>query len=218
MKRILAFALAMALCLPLWACGEEVAAETTVPPVTNGAEKLKDPATLESMAGTYQPRLWFLEHTLTLNPNGAYTFGSETGSWDTDGITVSLDSPTVPTLLAGNQCIYTFNTWCFDADTDTGITFTPDHNGMTDQSFEARTPGGKIPGCECDWICLDLNADGTFALQLGNKTDGTPQVQETFTGTYTAPKNTLLLTYNGQDYPLIVSNANYIYFFIYDKV
>ena len=121
-------------------------------------------------------------------------------------------------FIAGKNCVYTFEAWHFDADEASGVTFSPDQNGLTDQSFVGHMPEGNIPGCNYDYIFLDLDSDGAFSLQVGNKTPDGVVIAETFQGTYFCKNSTLLLTYNGKNYPLIMNNANYIFFLTYDKV
>ncbi len=219
MKKLIA--LLLFLCLNLCACGENPkppAAPTA--PVTNGSEKLKEPVSVESLAGTYKSRLWFLDHTVTFNADGTYSFGDdESGTYSLADKYLTLSTETASSgLIVGNNCIYSFTSWHFDADVDSGVTFSPDHQGLTDQAFEGHIPDGNLPGCDYNYIFLDLQSDGTFTLQVGTKTAATVTVAESFVGTYFCRNATLMLTYNGEDYPLIMNNANYIFFFIYDKV
>ena len=79
MKRALSFILAVLLCAGLCACGDE---EATVDRGTTPAttiEKPPVPTDAKDVAGTYKSRLWFLDHTITLNENGDSTFGDEAG-------------------------------------------------------------------------------------------------------------------------------------------
>lgn len=221
MKRVFCFVLAVFLCIGLCACGEDASTGDPGTAPTTVIEKPPVPADARDVAGTYKSRLWFLDHTITLTEGGDSTFGDEAGYFTYAEPSISIlarDGSSTRNFLVENTCIYTCDSWQFDADIESGVTFSPNEKGYTNQSFEGRTPGGKIPGCDYDWILLDLNDDGTYVLQLGNKTDTTPEVKETFEGTYSTGKYTLTLTYQGKDYTLITSNANYIYFCIYDKV
>ena len=222
MKKLFSLIICLGLCFLLFGCGHKVTPPATEPevPVTSGAEKLKDPVTGESLSGTYTARLWFLDHNLTFHADGSYSFGSEeqgTYTFDDKYLTLSCDTGK-RNFLAGNNCVYTFESWHFDADTESGVTFSPDANGLSDQSFTGHMPEGNIPGCDYNYIFLDLNEDGTFSLQLGVKDETDITVKETFEGTYFCKNATLMLTYNGENYPLIMNNANYIFFLIYDKV
>lgn len=221
MKQALFLILALLLCLWMCSCSKEAPSATPTTAVTNGSKKLKEPLTVESLAGTYKSRLWFLDHTITLNADSTYILGNdEEGTFILEDKYITFDSEDssiTKNYIAGNDCIYTFESWHFDADEASGVTFSPDQNGFTDQSFEGHTPGGNIPGSHYNWIFLDLNADGTFTLKLGSKGTSSLDVAETFEGTYISKNATLLLTYNGQDYPLIMNNANYTFFLIYDK-
>ena len=221
MKRAISFILAVLLCTGLCACGEEPATDQGITPATGSIEKPPISVDAKDVAGTYKSRLWFLDHTITLNENGDSAFGEEAGYFTYAEPSISIlakDGSSTRNFLVENNCIYTCDFWQFDADIDSGVTFSPNEKGYTNQAFEGRTPGGKIPGCDYDWILLDLNDDGTYVLQLGNQTETTPEVKETFEGTYTTGKYILTLTYQGKDYTLVTSNANYIYFCIYDKV
>ncbi len=226
MKKRFALLLALAVCLGLCACGNGKTPpagtpQATLPtaPLTNGSEKLKEPVTVETLAGTYKARLWFLDHTVTVNADNTYSFSTgETGTYSLDDKYITLtseDGAAVRNFMAGKACIYTFESWYFDADRETSITLSVGENGFTDQSFEATVPDGGIPGCDHDRILLELNADGTFVLTLSG---GASDAAEAYEGTYVSRNATLLLTYNGQDYPLIMNNANYVYFLVYDKV
>lgn len=221
MKRVCALILSLFLFGSLCACGEDAAAgQGSTPATTESRPTL--PVTEESLSGTYKPRLWFLDHTLTFRTDSTYEFSDgETGTYALSGKSISMlakDGANVVDLLIEDNHMHTYDTWYFDTDLDNDVTFSPDKNGHSDQSFEGRTPGGNIPGCDYSWILLDLDADGTFALKLGSKDGAEPEVKETFEGTYSTDKYILNLTYNGQVYPLIMANTNYIYFYIFDKV
>ncbi|MBR4863549.1 MAG: hypothetical protein IKU07_03155 [Oscillospiraceae bacterium] len=221
MKKLFILLLAVTLCFALFGCGKEEAPKVTVPdiPVTNGAEKLTDPVAAAAIAGTYKPRLWFLEETLTVNEDYTYTLNTESGSFTLEDKYITLQAESGNrSFIVGKDCIYTFESWHFDADEESGVTFSPDRNGLTDQSFTGHMPEGNIPGCGYDHIFLDLDSDGTFTLQLGNKSTDGVTVAETFEGSYFCKSSTLLLTYNGENYPLIMNNANYIFFLTYDKI
>lgn len=216
MKRLLSLIFVLCLCLSLCACGEE--APAVIRDTTPTVEKPPVPADAKTVAGTYQSRLWFMDHAITLQENGDSTYGDQEGYFTYTEPSVSLlgKDGTTRNFLVENDYMYTFDSWYFDADTTYGTTFTPDADGRTDQAFIGKTDG-NIPGSDYNWILLDLNTDGTFSLQLGNETGDSPEIKETFEGKYTVGKYTLTLTYQGKDYTLITSNANYIYFCIYDK-
>lgn len=221
MKKALSLLLALVMCLSLCACGGGNETPET-PEATTEAPTTPESITAESLAGTYKTRLWFLNHTITLNANTSYDFGAdEKGTFKLDENAIALNSKNenrTRRFVAGDNCIYTFESWRFDKDKEYGLAFSPDANGMADQTFEACVLNSNMPGCGYNWICLDLNTNGSFVLKLGNRTTTSLDVAETFEGTYTSDTSSLTLTYNGQSYPLILNNANHINFFIYDKV
>ena len=90
--------------------------------------------------------------------------------------------------------------------------FLNSYNGITGTSFEANFKGSNY-----NYIFLDLDSDGNFTLQVGSKAQSDITIAESFQGTYFCKNSTLLLTYNGENYPLIMNNANYIFFLTYDK-
>ena len=220
MRKLFALLLAATVCFALFGCSRNEAPKATEPavPVTNGAEKLTDPITLEGLTGTYKSRLWFLKETLVINEDYTYTLGDVSGDFSLEDKYLTLQTENgTRSFIAGKNCIYTYESWHFDADEDSGVTFSPDQNGLTDQSFVGHIPEGNIPGSNYNYIFLDLDSDGNFTLQVGSKAQSDITIAESFQGTYFCKNSTLLLTYNGENYPLIMNNANYIFFLTYDK-
>ena len=181
MKKALFLILAFALLLGLCACGSKEA-EPTSPAATATAptEEENDLRALKAAAGTYRSRLWFLDHTL--NDDLTYTFGeSENGTFHIVDKYITMtpeEEASERYFIAEEDCIYTMQSWHFDADVDSGVTFSPNSKGVSDQSFEGTLPDGTIPGCAYNWILLDLDMDGSFTLKLGNKDGNTAEEKE----------------------------------------
>ena len=230
MKKTISLFLALVLCLSLCACGggnsdTPATSETDEATQAPTAEATTDPTsiTAESLAGTYKATLWFLDHTITLNANTSYDFGtSEKGTFKIDGNCIEFynkEGFVNRQYLVGESCIYQVETaWVFDKDEDYGLAFSPDEYGLADQTFVARMVNTNIPGCDFSQIVLDLNTDGSFVLSLGHRTSTTADITESFEGTYTSDNSAITLTYNGQDYLLILNDRNHIHFMVYDKI
>ena len=218
MKKTLATLLALMMALTLCGCGEGA-----------DSEKPKDAElTAETLAGNYSSRLWFMDSSITFNENTTYEFGENDnakGTFAFNGETILLDpvysdyygSAKAFTVNDGSVYVSDFD-WCFEEDEDYGLGFSPDENGLTDQSFESCILNTKLPGCAYNWVFLDLNADGTFTLKVGQRGFSSLDVGEIFDGTYTSNDSALILTYDGRDYPLIIDDSNQIFYVIYDRV
>lgn len=216
--------------LSLCACGNSgnTPTDTPNPTGTPNDTQTAEPSnatediTAESLAGTYKANLWFIDHSITLNANTTYDFGTtEKGTFKLDENAIDFynkEGYVNRQYLAGENCIYSIDeSWVFDGDEDYNLAFSPDENGMADQTFIGNSLDA-IPGCDYNWIVLDLNTDGSFALNLGNRSNTAVDVAETFEGTYTSHDSTLILTYDGQDYPLILNDSNQICFLVYNKI
>lgn len=184
------------------------------------------PLTYETIAGVYTSRLWFLDETITLNSNT--TFDSDSygkkgkGTYEFyNGNHICL-SPYVkypPNMKASNDYIYECSYWHFEEDNEYGLKFSPDENGMTDQTFDYCIIDAIMPGSNYNRIVLDLDKDGTFKLKVGYRNYyNVDSIKETFKGTYTSDSTTLTLKYKGKDYPLYIKDDGYISFIIYDKI
>ena len=223
MKKILSLTLALLLCLSLCACTTAPTAnapETTEAPTEAPTEAL----TTESIAGTYKTTLWFLDETLTLNPNTSYTSTDGTkGTYSIYSVRTVIFDP-VADSDPDRQYIYTGESlldttdWVFDEDDEFGLAFSPDANGLTEQVFQDCVINGRIPGCKYGWIALILEKDGSFELRVGNRYTTSIDIAETFEGTYSYADSKLVLTYDGQDYPLTVSQNGQINFLEFRKV
>ena len=126
MKRALSFILAVLLCVGLCACGEDAAADQATAPTNTSIEKPPISVDAKDVAGTYKSRLWFLDHTITLNANGDSTFGEEAGYFTYAEPSISIlakDGSSTRNFLVEGKQIYTCDSWQFDADIDSGVTF-----------------------------------------------------------------------------------------------
>ena len=226
MKRTIVFLLALLLCLSLCACSTEdptpTVSETEAP--TEATEVPTETVSAESIAGTYKTALWFLDETITLNPNTSYTSTDGTkGTYSIYGArTVIIDpvydsDPDRQYIFTGDSLLDTTG-WVFDEDDEFGLAFSPDTNGFTTQTFQDCVIGGKMPGCKYSWIALILENDGSFELRLGDRYTTSLDIAETFDGTYAYADSVLTLTYEGQDYPLSVSKNGQINFLEFHKV
>lgn len=208
MKKLLALLLAVILCFALVACGGK-----------GENEKL----TVESIAGTYESRLWFLDASVTLSSNTTYdsTIYGQKGTFTFSNNQIDLTPKVLvsaPLMNVNSECIYDVESWIFEEDEEYGLKFSPDGNGMTDQTFEACILNASIPGCKYNRIFLDLNTDGSFEIKLGNRSYSTASIEETFKGTYSSDTASITLKYEGNDYPLYINKDGSISFIIYDKV
>lgn len=210
MKKIFALLLVFVLCFSFAACGDK--------------ESSNKALTVESIAGKYESRLWFLDAYLTLNSNSTYdsdVYG-EKGTFSflmKNQIELTpryIES--APTMNANVGCVYDVESWVFKEDVEYGLKFSPDENGMTDQTFEACILNDSIPGSKYNRVFLDLNKDGTFEIILGYRSYSTASKEETFNGTYYSDSSTITLKYEGKDYPLYINKDDSISFVIYDKV
>jgi uncharacterized lipoprotein YehR (DUF1307 family) len=214
MKKALSLILALVLCLSLCACGGGNDAPKT---------PVKETITAESLAGTYKATLWFIDHSITLNANTSYDFGdTEKGTFKLDGNNVDFynkEGFVNRQYFAEANYIYQIDTaWVFDKDEEYGLAFSPDENGMADQTFVSEMLNTNMPGCDYSKIVLDLNTDGSFVLSLGHRTRTTAEITKSFEGTYVSDDSAITLTYDGQDYVMILNNSNHIHFMAYEKI
>ena len=232
MKKVIAIVLAFVLSFGLFACGSAEPSGTSTP--TETALVL----TPESLAGTYESILWCFHDSFTLNSNGTYDYTDTAthtentnndaslhaakGTFKISDNRITLDekyseavSSELPNLVV-NDCFYDIKWRVFEEDVDYGMKFTPDANGMTDQKFESWVLNADIPGCDHNYISLDLNNDGSFVMEMGLRLS-TIRVRESYTGTYRYADSTLTLTYENKDYPLHVTEDGQIYFVGYKK-
>ena len=224
MKKALSLILALVLCLSLCACGGNNA-ETVegTDPVETTTEPQKE-ITAELVAGSYKTTMWFLDETITLNSNTTYT--SSNGSKGTFSVAnngiITLDP--VDSSSADRTFQYTedglidYKDWVFEEDDEFGLVFTPDENGLTEQTFQDCLINGKMPGCKYNWFALLLKMDGSFELRTGNRGMTTLDIADKFNGTYEYSDSKLTLTYEGQEYTMLVSNNNFILFHIYERI
>jgi uncharacterized lipoprotein YehR (DUF1307 family) len=232
MKKVISLILVLVLCLSLSACGgennSETVSQTENTVQTENSTQATEPApivetvTAESLAGTYKASLWFLDHAITLNANTSYDFGTtEKGTFKLNGNCIDFynkEGFVNRQYVAGENCIYQVETaWVFEKDEEYGLAFSPDESGMADQTFVARMIDTNMPGCDYSQIVLDLNTDGSFILSLGHRSSTTADITESFEGTYTSNNSAITLTYNGQDYLLILNDSNHIHFMVYNK-
>lgn len=240
MKKALSLLLALVLCLSLCACGnsagESVAEDESTAPETTAAPT--EALTYESLAGTYESILWCLHDSITLNSNTTYDYKDEVehtenttydseeraekGTYSISDNKVVLDekldygmTSTLPHLVV-NDCLYDSYWRVLKEDVDYGLAFSPDASGMTDQTFESWVVNADIPGSNYNYLSLDLNSDGTFVLVVGYMLSALKD-SETFNGTYSYADSFLVLTYEGADYPLYVTENGQIYFVGYKK-
>ena len=111
-----------------------------------------------------------------------------------------------------------YKDWVFEEDDEFGLVFTPDENGLTEQTFQDCLINGKMPGCKYNWFALLLKMDGSFELRTGNRGMTTLDIADKFNGTYEYSDSKLTLTYEGQEYTMLVSNNNFILFHIYERI
>jgi hypothetical protein len=121
-------------------------------------------------------------------------------------------------MNVNTECIYDVESWIFEEDEEYGLKFSPDENGIADQTFEACILNSSIPGSKYNRIFLDLNTDGSFEIKLGYRSYSTASIEETFKGTYSSDTASITLKYEGNDYPLYINKDGSISFIIYDKV
>ena len=193
----------------------------------NKTTESNEPLTFETIAGTYVSRLWFLDEVITLNSNTTYdsdSYGKNgKGTYEfynnNNYICLTPYAKYPPNMKVHNDYIYESSYWHFDEDTEYGLKFSPDENGMTDQTFDYCIIDAIMPGSNYNRIVLDLDKDGTFELKVGYRNYyNVDSIKETFNGTYTSDSSTLTLKYEGKDYPLYIKSDGYISFIIYDKV
>ena len=215
MKKIICVVLILTLALSLCACGGK---------------------SEESIYGEYSPVLWFFDNqSLILNDNTTYkwVYGEEKkegkkGTFEFKGSKLTLieaknDDKVVYEMednilhLVSNNGIQD-TSWRFEKDEEYGLEFSPNDQGMTDQTFTACILNTNIPGCSYNYIMLDLNDDGSFVLKLGKRGTSSLKYHETYEGTYSYEKSSLLLNYDGKTYPMYVDKNNIIYFVQYQKI
>ena len=187
----------------------------------------------EDIAGEYAPMLWFLDGiTLTLNDNTTYKWQSgdyeyEKGTFELKGneltLVEALNEDKDSYEVRDNSLIYTKNeyqdsAWRFEKDAEYGLEFSPNEDGMTDQTFTACILNSSLPGSQYNQLYLDLNDDGTYTIKLGIRGYSTLDYYETYEGTYSYEESALTLNFEGKDYPLYVDKNNVIYFLIYNKI
>ena len=231
MKRAISLVLALVLCLSLCACGnaDSKNTETTVPSATTEPQiettmETKPAITAETVAGTYKTTMWFIDETITLNSNTSYI--SSDGSKGTFSVTpngvITLDP--VDSSSADRVFQYSDNTlidykdWVFDKDDEFGLAFSPDENGLTEQTFQDCLINGRMPGSKHNWFALFLKKDGTFELRQGYRGYSSLDIKEKCTGTYSATDSSLVLSYEGQEYTMLVSSSKVIQFHIFEKI
>lgn len=228
MKRTLSLVLVLVLCIGLCACTsgntEDTVPTGTAEPQVETTEETKEVLTAESVAGTYKTTMWFLDETITLNGNTTYT--SSNGSKGTFSVTpngiITLDP--VDSSSADRVFQYSENTlidykdWVFEEDDEFGLVFSPDENGLTEQTFQDCLINGRMPGSKHNWFALLLKKDGTFELRQGYRGYSSLDIKDKFNGTYTSTGSNLVLTYEGQEYTMLIANNRFIQFHILEKV
>ena len=223
MKKAISMLLALVLCLSLCACSATQPGGTTEPQVET-AEETKEVLTAESVAGIYKTTMWFLDETITLNSNTSYT--SSNGSKGTFSVTpngiITLDpvdsSSADRTFRYSENALIDYENWVFDEDDEFGLVFSPNANGLTEQTFQDCVINGRMPGSKYNWFALLLKRDGTFELRQGYRGYSSLDVMEECNGTYTSTGSNLVLTYEGQEYTMLIANNRFIQFHILEKV
>ncbi|MBQ7399222.1 MAG: hypothetical protein IJW06_01995 [Clostridia bacterium] len=238
MKKILVLLTAAVLVFAFCACGEnntptsvptanepvvnEPVSEEPSPQTSDAEEQIIEEVTAETVAGTYKTRMWFLDESIVLNTNTTYELGNEKGTFTINEKTLTLTSKDnsydKEEYIIGNNCVYEKDDhWYFDKDEEYGLFFSPDENGFTDQSFEACVINGNAGGSGYSWFLLDLNTDGTFTLKVGNREVSSLDIHKTYEGTYTSDGSNVTLAYEGQNYPMLLTEDNKIIFLVYYK-
>ena len=214
MKKIIAMLLAMTMCVSLAACGG------------NSREVLK----AEDLAGTWSQSFWFFPTDLVINSDSTYDYGKEKGTYgisETDNTVVlepRFGDRTDAAYKYFNGYLYC-TTRSFAKDMEYGRPFTPDENGRTNQEFIVNLGDGLEfdPAAVANSIEFKLNDDGTFYIftsvfryssSLGYYFNDKPF--NTYEGTYKYQDSVLTLTYEGNDYPLVVEDG-VIYYMTYSK-
>ena len=231
MKKALALILALVICLSVCACDsnktndtdDTKTVENTTEPIENTTESKKE-LTAESVAGTYKTTMWFLDETITLNSNTTYT--SSNGSKGTFSIISSniivlkpVDNPSAERRFRYTEDgLIDFDDWIFEKDEEFGLVFTPNENGLTEQTFEDCLINGKLPGCDYNWFVLLLKMDGSFELRTGKRYTTSIDIKDVFNGTYTYTDSKLTLSYDGQEYTMLVGDNSFIQFHILEKI
>ena len=168
--------------------------------------------------------MWFIDETITLNSNTTYT--SSDGSKGTFSISESgiIGLNPVDSSSADRRFRYTedglidFDDWVFEKDEEFGLVFTPNENGLTEQTFEDCVINGKLPGCDYNWFVLFLKMDGSFELRTGKRYITSIDIKDVFNGTYTYSDSKLTLSYDGQEYTMLVGDNSFIQFHILKKI
>ncbi len=215
MKKILAILLTITMCIPLVACG-------------GGKVKAED------LAGTWSQSLWFLPTELVINDDSTYDYGEEKGTYTLSGNTVSLlrRFGVQEEIDYKYSDGYLYRTSIYaEKDLDYGRPFTPDENGWTNQQFGIDGEGDENydlkdfdPAAQDTTLKLSLNDNGTFSITRTlwryNSTYGGYMLDSeplyTYEGTYKYEDSLLTLTYEDNDYPLVVEDGK-IYYITYSK-
>lgn len=201
MKKILTVLLVFVMCLSLFACGNS----------TN----------IEDLAGTWNSSIKDVEHSLVINSNSTYEHGDDKGTItiSKDGFSLEEKNGSKTNFQVYGNYIYN-ETCCFEKDDEYGLTFSPDENGKTDQSFAANASGFSFTKkTGYSHFSIDFNKDGTCVLSLGwfgtSYFDGR-KVDKTIEGTYSYSDNIITLTDGADEYKMIVDD-NKIYYLVYEK-
>jgi len=231
MKKLFITLLALTMCLAMLACESKVD-DTPSYVYSNTPSDVQDnssqaqsapsvkPLTINDITGTWNSSLWFFDSSIVINANTTYEHGLDKGTVAfLDETTFQLNPRYVdvaPVFKYHEGYIYQKN-HCFDKDMDYGLSFSPDVNGRTDQTFNYAILNSKIDsssGCNC--IYLDLDSDGKYTLTTGTRTYSSFIKDKEYIGTYTYSDSILELYYNGRTYPLIVADG-IIYFHVFEK-
>ena len=207
MKKAISLILALLMCLSLCACGGA------------GESGKEPPLTVETATGNYKSVGLFFDHSYTAKENTTYDKtprGKGTWAINTDGgITFSpADGMSEYFAKRGDHLYRTGGLCSFDEDETYGLVPTFDQSGRTDQYFKQlyRDINRSYT------VILDLNADGTFTSQYKviHNMDLATETDDRCEGTYRFENDTLWLSCEGTEYPMLLVDGQ-LYFDIITK-
>lgn len=221
MKKIATLFLAGILCLSICACGNKTGTETTA--------TSKEIKTEADAVGTYRSVGLFLQYECTLNENTTFDIvgnnyqGSTKGTYNvrkTDEIELKPKNNAADIWRKKGKHYYStdenYLTKVFKKDLEYELKPTFDANGRSNQSFKTGE-GDQFNYSE--GFELSLNDDGTYLAKhtIFSKVSMTYELEEIFEGTYNFKEETLWLSYQENEYPLLLINDQ-LYFDVVEKV
>ncbi len=241
MKNRIVILLAVCTMMFLCACGQ---AEGVVPDQEDPTQvETIMPTEPKSVAGTYKA-LGLFDEEIVLRENTTFDVTSSFSEMEGKGTyTQQEDGGFHLTYNDNNACLletiqyheesgyyYCTNFGTFEKDTEYGLTFSTDSNGRSNQNFKSSMGNGLVTPMRNHYYEITFNMDGTctcsnevsYTSYMPNHPDAFfgyvtfELVNTEISGTYTVEDSLILITSDGETFPMIVDDGE-IYFYVMEK-